>query len=430
MPLPWRKLPALAGDPRLELLSADGCCVVLRAWMVADDEGRLPSAGAVPPFEALVQVLARVLPEARARAAIADAIRLGFFSDDAHLLDWIGARAPTAEDDEDSAPAVPDLASSAPPTPRRGRGRPLTGAAPMTPAERKQKERFELRVGSFRDVPVGVTWEAWRSQRAAAAVTETSDAGHETPAAVTKGRHENPDDVTKTGHENASRKTATGRAGSEPSEPSGNSEEKNRTEKDADSDARAASRKPVTKIGHENGEGGHENPSRHESPPRLPSEEHLSSFDADDLLGRLTLAVVVDGESRIILNGGPQCEVAFRALVRDQVARQKATIDQVVEAFAHGARLAWVAKARSPVDLPRVMKEDARLFFEWLSAVQRTSAKPSPTRSPVRSRSLAVDAPALPPAAAAATLARLRGGAPTHTPDPAVTPAEGTKPHA
>jgi hypothetical protein len=200
-------------------------------------------------------------------------------------------------------------------------------------------------------------------------VTKLPVAGHETPA-----------DVTKLGHETLSRNPPVGGRAAE----SGEIENAEKTEEKSTSGARE-SRNPVTKL-------GHETPGCHEThvtkPPgsfvtsALPTEEHLSSFDALDVLDRMRKA----SGGRLATNLHTSTVAgAFATLARDLIAREVTTVDGLVKAAAHVAHDPWVS-AQGPLPLARLMANDGKILLDLIAGSTGCSACGSPMASGVFDR--------------------------------------------
>ena len=367
MTLPWSKLPrSLRGDWRLTQRSPEALAAFFLAWLAADDGGTVGPAGATRAVDALASQLSTHRPGDPLGWAV-EAVRECF---DAGLLESLDDGDALRVVDWLDAPAAPQEPTAGPTGTRpasgpRAPGRPRKADA-MSPADRKRRERFDSRAGSFRDVPAGVTWEQWRAENP---VTETPAVGHGNPAAVTKTPvvcHGN----SGHGHGNSVTKTLVGGRASGPED----QKDTRNTEQSA-----SGAREP----GH--GNSVTETPATvtetpagfRDQPPAVSCStvENLGAFDALDLLDRMRRA----SGDRLATNLHTATTAAqFAEIARDLIVRKVTTLDGFAAAAAHAAHDPWVS-AQGKLPLARLLAADGKILLDLIagsSACARCGSDP------------------------------------------------------
>lgn len=332
MTKPWSKLPrALAGDPRVVLLTAGGELAYWRARVLADDAGALWCVGNRDAVATLAGVLAGKLGAERALAAVRECIDAGLLESEGgsalRVVDWLDDGADTGE------------GASAP---GRAPGRPRHGAAVMTPAERKARFKFEHRRGPFREVPPGLTWEQWH------AIEGGTKPWNET----TPGWNEN----VERGNETLERNSGVSpRAFPE----SGEIRAEGEREERENPDARAG-----TKPWNETTPRAERNSGEwNETPSRLSSVEIIGGGDLDGLLDRMREA---SGDRLALMVNGTSHTRAFGDLVRPLIARGATSTEGLVRAAGHAAHDAWFT-AQGKLGLHRLMANDGKLLLDLIT---------------------------------------------------------------
>jgi len=332
------------------MLSVEAVGALMLAWSLSDDGGTIQPAADVTAREALVFVTTQHAQQSsdvdafpahtRACDAVDELVNGGLLivEGDALRLDgWI------ALDGTPQRP-LPPPTDDRPSDAKRAPGRPRKADAPLTPAERQERRRFDRRERGFRDVPAGMTWEQWRE---ANPVTKLPPAGHETPGAG----HENP----PAGHENSGHETPRSPRASSSGE---RKETRNIGERESG----------TRESGHEN--SGHETRRGHENQggsfrdqPRCSTVENLATFDALDLLDRMRKA----SGDRLATNLHTSTKAQeFGALARDLIAREVTTAEGLVKAASHAPHDRWLS-TQGKVPLARLLKDDARILLDLIA---------------------------------------------------------------
>lgn len=346
MTLPWSKMPrALRGDWRLTQRSPEALAAFVLAWLAADDDGMVGPAGSTAAVTALAAQLSTHRPGdplGWAVEAVTECLDAGLLEslddgDALRVVDWLDA--PTTLPPGPSAPAEGDRAVTA----KRAPGRPRS-AAPMSPAERQERKRFEQRQYGFRDVPAGMTWEQWRAENP---VTKTRGGCHENSAAVTKTQvdcHGNP--VTETPVE--------GRA----SDPEDQKDAENKGEGDSGTRAARVTKTPtVTEtMSRKPGESFRDN-------PRCPTVESASPFDVDVMLDRMGTA----SGGRLSPAALATQMQAFGAIARELIGRGHVTAEGLVKAAGHSPHVPWIVRLGSPLTVQRLCADEGRVLVELIS---------------------------------------------------------------
>lgn len=351
MALPWCPLPrALLTSPRARMLSLDAVGALFVAWSLADDTGTVQPALDCTAIDALVFVAAQHAREAagtdeahtRAIDAVNDLLDGGLIvaEGDALRLDgWVhldGAPQPRP-----SAPPPP--AGDAPTDAPRAPGRPRK-AAPMTPAERKRRERFEARVGGFAGVPPGVTWERWCHENS---VTKTPVGCHENSAAVTK--------THAVGHENSVTKTPAAPRASSPED-----QKQMENKGEGESGTRGTRHEPPS-ARHENSVT--KTPPSFRDIPRCPTVESADPFDADVTLDEMRKA----SGGRFSSAATSMQMQSFGVIARELIARGHASPDALVKAAGHAPHVAWICRLPGPLTVQRLCADEGRVLIELLT---------------------------------------------------------------
>ena len=357
MTLPWSKMPrALRGDWRLTQRSPEAVAAFFLAWLAADDDGTVGPAGSTPAVEALAAQLSRHRPGAPlgwAVEAVTECLDAGLLEslddgDALRVVDWLDAPA------QPSPEPQPSPEGDRPPAAKRAPGRPRS-AAPLTPAERQERRRFDRRERGFRDVPAGVTWEQWRE---ANPVTKTPSRGHENSGAGHENHnpgHENP------GHENPTSPRASG--------PEDQKETRNIGERESGTRASGHENPGHENPGHEN--PGHENPAvSFRDQPRCPTVETLAPFDADAVLSRMGAA---SGGHLSPAALATQMQ-AFGAIARELIARGHTTLDGLVSAAAHAPHVPWIVRLGAPMTVQRLCADEGRVLVELITGASTCKA--------------------------------------------------------
>lgn len=398
---PWFKQSRqLANDLRYLLLSVEGALAYHAACLHADDEGTLWCVGDRDAVATLARLLVSRRPGADpawSLAAVEEAVDAGLLDVSAdgtvlRVVGWVDDAPGAAPEPRREAPTADDIAAAA--AAKRKPGRPLKGAAPMSVNERSARLRFARRQGpNFRDVPAGVTFEAWAAAHPAVA------------RRILDGRNETPASATKPCNETLQRNHAGVRAVSETSEFSETSNDEKRGEKSESPDARGAATKLCNETQGGNGAAGRVS---------LRDVEDASPFAADVVLSRMSAA----SGQRIAALGTSTHMDAFAVVARDLMARGGVTSADLVRAGAHVAHVPWIQRQRKPLTVERLSAAGGKTLVELLTgaaACGECGGAPLPDAAP------ADDEPA---EAAAVALGRARylaadlGGGPTNPPPP------------
>lgn len=339
------------------MLSVEAVGVLMLAWSISGDDGTIQPAANVTAREALVFVATQHAQQSgvvdsfpahpRATDAVDELVGCGLLIAEGDVL-WLDGW--IVLDGTPQRP-LPPPTDDRPSDTKRAPGRPRKADAPLTPAERQERRRFDRRERGFRDVPAGMTWEQWRAENP---VTKLPAAGHETLGAG----HENP----PAGHENSGHETpASPRASS-----SGERKE-TRNIGERESGTRGS--------GHENPGhetlGGHENPGESfRDQPRCSTVEALSPFDALDVLDRMRKA---SGDRLATNLHTATTAQEFATVARDLIAREVTTAEGLVKAASHAPHDRWLS-TQGKLPLARLLASDGKILLDLIAGAATCKA--------------------------------------------------------